>query len=177
MITFKLRFPKAEVPKWSSRYDAAQDEHLLNVIKPGVDRRGYLQRDEFLMVCRWKTPRSQPRCSRNDPQEIEAVTKIALSPATPDRLKIQILTLLSGVGWPTASVILHLFDAAHFPILDYRALWSLRRDLPSQYGYDFWHEYTQFTRALAVDVGCGMRTLDRALWQYSKENQLTGARD
>ncbi len=174
---FKLRVPKLDVPKWASRYDSAQDERLLKVIKPDVERRGYLERDEFLAVCRWKTPRSQSRCSRNDSDYIGAVTRIALSRTTPDRLKIQILTLLLGVGWPTASVILHLFDAEPFPILDYRALWSLTQNLPPQYSYDFWNEYTLFTRGLARKLGCDMRTLDRALWQYSKENQPSTSRD
>jgi hypothetical protein len=28
--------------------------------------------------------------------------------------------------------------------------------------------YTQFLRGVSVDAGVSMRTLDRALWQYSK---------
>ncbi len=80
--------------------------------------------------------------------------------------------MLAGVGWPTASVVQHVFDPLPFPIIDYRALWSLKQDVPTQYSYHFWHEYTVFTRALAAGIGCEMRTLDRALWQYSKERQI-----
>jgi hypothetical protein len=39
------------------------------------------------------------------------------------------------------------------------------------YEFSFWWEYTQFCRKLAAEAGVSMRTLDRALWQYSKENQ------
>jgi hypothetical protein len=168
---FKLRFPKSDIPKWAERYDYAQDGTFMSSIAASVKRRGYLKREEFLAVCKWKTPRSQPRCARNQPDCVARITRVALAPGTPDRLKIQVLTELSGVGWPTASVILHFFDREPFPILDYRALWSVGQGAPSRYTHDFWHEYTRFTRGLATKVGCDMRTLDRALWQYSKDNQ------
>ena len=175
-MKFKLRFPTSDVTKWALRYDYVQDEGFIARIKAPVRRRGYLQRAEFLAVCRWKTPRSQPLCARNDDDYVKAVTKVALAPTTPDHLKLQTLLMLSGVGWPTASVILHMFDGKPFPILDYRALWSVTRKVPSRYGSEFWREYTRFTRALAKRAGCDMRTLDRALWQYSKERQPAASR-
>lgn len=175
-MKFKLRFPMSDVTKWALRYDDAQDERIIARINAHAKRRGYLERDEFLAVCKWKTPRSQPLCARNNGDYVEAVTKVALARTTPDHLKIQTLLMLSGVGWPTASVILHMFDARPFPILDYRALWSVTQDVPSKYGSEFWREYTLFTRGLARKVGCDMRTLDRALWQYSKESQPAASR-
>lgn len=81
------------------------------------------------------------------------------------------LTLLSGVGWPTASVILHLCHREPHPILDFRALWSLSCSVRSRYDYPFYAAYAAFTRALCKRIGCDSRTLDRALWQYSKECQ------
>lgn len=168
---FKLRFPKSEVRKWASRYVYPGEDHLIQKLLPPARQRGYLKKEEFLAVCRWKTPRSQPRAATNEPDYLKSVTDIALKEETPDRLKIEILTLLSGVGWPTASVILHLCDHKPYPILDFRALWSLRCKVPSEYGYALWREYTEYTRALSTELGCDMRTLDRALWQYSKERQ------
>jgi hypothetical protein len=59
-----------------------------------------------------------------------------------------------------------------YPILDYRALGSLVHDKPpAVYTFDFWWEYVQFCRRLAAELGCSMRVLGRALWQFSKENQ------
>jgi len=56
--------------------------------------------------------------------------------------------------------------------MDYRALWSLGiEETAAFYNYDFWWEYVQFSRELAGKVGVSIRELDRALWQYSKENQ------
>jgi len=172
-MVFKLRFPRADVLKWASRYEETPGERAIERLGARAQRRGYLERDEFLALCYWKSPRSQPHCTANSAYSIEFCTRSALSHDTPDELKILFLTSLSGVGWPTASVILHLCDVAPFPILDVRALWSLSHDVRGRYTRPLWHEYTLFTRRLAQKVGCNMRTLDRALWQYSKERQIT----
>jgi hypothetical protein len=72
---------------------------------------------------------------------------------------------------PTASVLLHLARQT-YPIIDYRALWSLGIDPPpAYYSFEFWWKYTRACRSLADEAGVSMRTLDRALWQYSKELQ------
>ena len=76
------------------------------------------------------------------------------------------------MSWPTASVILHLFHRDPYPILDYRALWSVSLEVPGQYTFSFWWSYVEFCRSLAASAELDMRTLDRALWQFSKENQL-----
>lgn len=99
------------------------------------------------------------------------VTGAALA-ARDERFKIEVLTLLTGVGWPTASVILHFCDRGRYPILDFRALWSLGLARPpAVYGFPFWDAYCRCTRDLADSTGVGMRVLDRALWAYSRENQ------
>lgn len=98
------------------------------------------------------------------------MTAAALS--TPDeRLRVDVLRLLSGVAWPTASVILHWGHTEPYPILDFRAVWSLGLDALPPYDFPFWQAHTAYCRALASGVGVGMRELDRALWQYSKEHQ------
>ena len=89
-----------------------------------------------------------------------------------DRLRIEVLTLLNGVSWPTASVLLHVGHADRDPILDFRALWSLGVEgLPNQYTFPIWWSYVQVCRELAASAAVSMRTLDRALWQFSKEHQ------
>jgi hypothetical protein len=82
-----------------------------------------------------------------------------------------VLRSLAGVEWPTASVILHFCDRRPYPILDYRALWSLGYRKPPAYTFAFWMAYTRFTRELSQATGHSMRTVDKALWQYSKEHQ------
>jgi hypothetical protein len=68
--------------------------------------------------------------------------------------------------------MLHFAHRDLYPILDFRALWSLGHEKPPAfYTFDFWWEYVQSCRARAKECGVSMRVLDRALWQFSKENQ------
>ena len=121
-------------------------------------------------MAEWKTPRSRPRCEANDADYVEEVTRAAFGSKN-ERFKIDALRLLSGVEWPTASVLLHFCDEGRYPILDVRALWSLGIRKAPSYGFAFWREYTNFLRGVSSDATVSMRTLDRALWQYSKERQ------
>jgi hypothetical protein len=167
---FKLRFPPSEIPHWASRYAYAGEDRTVDTVGRSVQSRGYLKRQEFLRLCRWKTPRSQPRCARNPASLVREATEIAL--ATDDeRAKMYVLRSLAGVEWPTASVILHFCDRRPYPILDYRALWSLGYRKPPAYTFAFWMAYTRFTRELSQATGHSMRTVDKALWRYSKEHQ------
>ena len=165
---FQLRFPAQQIDHWSERYE--YDDQAAIAVVPAAKQRGSLTKEEFLAVCHWKSPRTQPRCRTNSAEFIEHTTRCALSSAS-EQLRIEVLTLLRGVSWPTASVILHFFHSEQYPIVDFRALWSLNCDVPAQYEYPFWQEYTQYCRNLAKESGASMRKLDRALWQYSKEHQ------
>lgn len=106
----------------------------------------------------------------NTSEQVREATQIALATAD-EQAKMYVLRSLVGVGWPTASVILHFCDEQPYPILDYRALWSLGFARPPAYTFAFWSAYTDFVRQLAQSTGHDMRTVDRALWQFSKARQ------
>lgn len=167
---FRLRFPERDILTWSSRYDYKPDPTIENQIVPRVKESGYLTRPGFLTICHWKSPRSQPRCASNPPGFIEEVSRVALS-TSDERLRIEVWTLLNGVNWPTASTLLFWLHREEYPILDFRALWSLGYAKPPRYNFTFWSAYVDFCRSLARECGVKVRTLDRALWQYSKEKQ------
>lgn len=168
-MRFRLRCPIPRLPLYAARYDASVDAEIETRVAPAAKRQGFLTREQFLVLAGWKTPRSRPRCEANDAAFVEEATRNALASRN-ERFKIESLRLLSGVDWPTASVILHFCDERPYPVLDVRALWSL--GVPkARYGFEFWSAYVAFTRSLAEEAGISMRTLDRALWQYSKERQ------
>jgi hypothetical protein len=174
MTVFQLQFDEQEILELASRYVYPKEPDIVERVAPAARKRGYLSKGEFLEICEWKTPRSKPRCRENRVAFIKEVTHIALSTSN-EELKIRILLLLSGVSWPTASVILHFCDRGRYPILDYRALWSLGVDPPPVYDFPFWSKYSVFVRGLANRTGHSMRVIDKALWQYSKENQKNRA--
>ena len=167
---FRLRFPTSEVMYWAGRYSYADDAEV-EAIGRAAAKRGWYTRAEFLAVTRWKTQRTKSRCENNDEASVEATTRLALS--TPDeRIRIEAFTRLHGVAYPTASVLLHFARPDQYPIIDFRALWSLGWDSPpTSYTFQFWWDYTLACRSLAKKAGVLVRTLDRALWQYSKEHQ------
>jgi hypothetical protein len=173
----QLRFPTSSFQELSDRYVAdlrPRDRRLTDAITqqvfPSYGQKGYLTKDEFLTVCEWKTPRSKSRCDANDASLIREISSLVRTTKS-ERLRIQIWTLLAGVKWPTASVFLHFAFADRYPILDFRALWSLSVEVPSQYTFPFWWRYTEFCRELASQTGVTLRVLDQALWQYSKLHQ------
>jgi hypothetical protein len=170
MPSFRLCIADADLLHWAGRYSYPGEAEIEERIAPVARDRGFLTREDFLALCRWKTPRSQPRCAENRDELVHEVTRIALS-ATDDEIKIRALLMLAGVSWPTASVILHFCDRGRYPVLDIRALWSVGvRRLPA-YTFPLWWEYTCFVRSIQNRTGLAMRTIDRALWQYSKERQ------
>ena len=171
MSRFQLRFDWEKIPELASRYFYPDEDRIMNEIGPRAKSRGYFTKDEFQDICRWKTPRSQSRVNANPGKFIEEATRIALSTAF-EEMRIGVLTLLRGVLMPTASVVLHFAHKDPYPIIDFRALWSLGIDnQPQFYTFGYWWEYTVFCRELAERFNVSMRDLDRALWQYSKENQ------
>jgi len=172
---FKLRFPERDIRLWASRYSDPAEPPIEDQVAPRARKRKYLDRDGFLAICAWKSPRTKSRCASNTTRMIEDTTRIALSTEN-EQLAIEVLTLLKGVSWPTASVILHFCRDGVYPILDFRALWSLRCEVPPQYDCDFWWSFTEYFRALAHRTDLDARMLDRALWQFSKERQTVPAR-
>lgn len=177
-MEYERRFKPEQIKALADRYTSCQKEsekeaerRIENEIVPAVKARGYYTKPEFLELCRWKTPRSQPHCAANDDVAIEDVTSLALKTKS-ERLRIEVLTALEGVGWPTASVLLHFGHSERYPILDFRALWSLSIPQPkSEYTFPFWMSYVQACRRIALQCSVEMRALDRALWQYSADNQ------
>ena len=120
---FHLRFATQDVRKWALRYASDDDQPVVR-LGAAARARGHLNDEDLRVLARWKTPRSASRIARNGAEFVRDTTRVALSTGG-ERLRIEVLTLLDGVDWPTASVILHFAHAQRYPILDYRALWSI----------------------------------------------------
>ena len=175
VATFELQFPPSGIAALASRFPD-QDDAAFRAGSAAVRRRGYYTRGEFLGVCRWKTPRSAPRVASNAAGSIRSATTRALG-TVDERGRMQALLELRGVGVPTASTLLYFAFPESYPILDIRALESLGVKARSVYPVGFWLEYLAACRGLADRHGVDLRTLDKALWQHSKERSArAGAR-
>ncbi len=165
---YQLNFDPFDIPFWASRYVIVRDEDVEKLAR-GIMARGFLTKKELIAICRWKTPNSVPQVSSNSAEYVEAATFTALS--TPyEKMRIEVLMSLNGVSWSNSSAVLHYGHQADYPIIDYRSLGCLIvNPVPTSF-YDLWWGYTRFCRQLIEQVGVSMRTLDRALQQYFREN-------
>ena len=171
MRAFALQFPIERVPEYAARFPSADDDDAL-AIGRAARKRGHYTLEEFRNVCRWKTPRSAPLVARNNAEDVIASTAVALSATTSERERIDALRSLHGVGWPTASVLLHLAYPDRYPILDKRVVDALGVRAPSTYSFRFWEAFLSAWRELAEQAGVDGRTFDQALWQWSKEQDV-----
>ena len=167
--------PDFDVAAWARKFDAdvsdatrAHDGLIEREVAPRVRAAGFATRDDLLALCRWKSPRALPRCAANRADYVEAITRAAFGSAH-ERVRVEALTLLAGVGWPMASVLLHFGHRDPYPILDVRAFAALGRPLPALHSFAVWWPYVERCRALADQYGVDMRTLDKALWRYDKD--------
>ena len=168
----RLRFALSEVQHWSDIYDYPAPDKPIRAIGATAGRRGWYTRDEFLTVMRWKAgERTQSLCEENSETAVVEATRLALA-TTDERQRMRALTDLTGVALRSASALLHFARPKSYPILDFRALWSLGIDKrPRSYSFTLWGDYVLTCRSLAKEAGVSLRTLDRALWKYSKDNQ------
>ena len=170
MSDMKLRFKESEISHIAESYKYPRKETQLLELREAVQREGFLNKSQLKLIAQWKAPRSAGHVEKNAQDYIREITGYAFK-ARDERSRIELLTLLDGVAWPTASVILHLFHADPYPILDFRALWSVNLAVPKQYGFSFWWPYVEYCRKVAARNRVNMRILDRAMWQYSKKYQ------
>ena len=171
-----LRFCESAIDYWTNHYTERQreenrmrEQHLID-LRCDVLARGYLTKQELHTIARWKSPRRAALTVENTDDFITQITEEAFT-STDDRTKLLTLTQLQGIGQPTASAILHLYDQRDYPILDIHALWSVGRQWKKRTSYPFWPEYIEFCRDLASRNNICMRHLDRALWRFSFDHR------
>jgi hypothetical protein len=167
MPRFELQFPPEQIEALASRFPETDDARYRAAGAAALSR-GYYRRDEFIAVCRWKTPRSGPKVAANTAKTVARLTGRAFTTSDEAR-RMEALLELAGVGVPTASTLLFFAFPGDYPILDVRALESLGTNPRSQYPISFWLDYLAVCRELASRHRVGVRTLDKALWQHSKE--------
>jgi len=168
---FELQFSPGEIEPLAERFGKT-DDAACQAAGAAARARGHYAREEFLTVCAWKTARSRSKVERNDAAAVESSTRRGLG-SSDERERMEALIGLVGVGVPTASTLLHFAYPEDYPILDVRALDSLGQMARSVYPVDFWLDYLQACRQLAKRHGVSIRTLDKALWQHSKEGGAT----
>ena len=173
-----MRLRTSDVLAYANAYpEREKDAHVIDrAARIREERRLHLE--DLCAVCDWKSRRSAGHARKNREEDVIEITSFALS-AKSEKARIEALQLLHGVNYPTASVILHLYHEEVYPILDFRAIWTLRLKQPSFYDFPYWMDFVSGWRGALAECrsshpNLSARDFDRALWQYSKKNQKDG---
>jgi hypothetical protein len=165
----KLRLNESDILNYAKSWSYSKDEKIvLNLIKP-IIKQQFITQDQLITISEWKSDRNT-NAARNDPAYVKEITKWCFSTKN-ERAKIEVLNILDGVDWPTASFILHLYHSDDYPVIDVRALWTCNMNPKLRPNYNFWNQYCLFVRGIQDRTGLDMRTIDKGLWQYSKQHQ------
>lgn len=169
--SFVLQFPPEEISNLAKRYlaqDSGQDDAAMEAGKRIAS--GDISRENLRVIFTWKTGgRGISRLDRNSEKEIADALRLA-NEAKFERSAIAVLCGLNGIEVPVASAVLTAMKPEMFTIIDFRALESLgETQRRTWYSIDFYLRYLQACREIAKQHNVSLRTLDRALWQWSKE--------
>ncbi len=159
--------------KWAQRYDKntkASDKEVEARMKELLKKQRFLRKHDLIEIGCWKSPRQKRRYANNDDITVKEITQFSFA-AKSEYARIGVLLALDGVFYPVASVLLHFAFPDKYPILDFRTLYSLGEEKPTSYNFEFWNSYCKKIQQLARELNLSIRTIDKALWQYSKENQ------
>lgn len=165
----QLRIPTDKLRYYLKRYDASADQKLED-IQLEAKSKGYMTKEQLHRLAQWKSPRRANLTLDNPEPLVQEITTFAFA-AKHEVSRIGALVLLNGVQYPTASVILHFCVDESYPILDFRAIYSLGLKQPYGYTPSYWINYVEICRKISQSNGLSVRELDMALWQYSREHQ------
>ncbi len=174
----------AFVTKWDGLHCAnrafrQREEPIFEGVGPAVRSRGYFTRDEFLAVACWSNSRPKLDYAANSETTVNAVTAKAIA-SQPQTRAEHLDSHLRGVRIRTATTLLSVFSPAEYAILDVRTVESLRH-LTSESGeaaiddvaISHWDRhywtYNELCRVHAARLAVPLRSLDRALIEWSKQ--------
>jgi len=170
----KLNINRKNIIAWSRKYDdrfkGTDAERMETRLKNVLQNQSYLDKPDFIELCMWKSPRPKKHYENNHPDLVKKITEISFGTKNEDE-RIKVLMELKGVSWPVASAILHFAFPDKYPILDFRVIWSLGWKDQTSYDIGYWKKYRRTILDIAKQVNLPIRIVDKALWEYSKQNQ------
>jgi hypothetical protein len=121
------------------------------------------------IIIEWKSARIAGLIEQNSDGDVAKALRFAADKRTSEQSAIDTLCGLKGVGIPVASAILMMVYPNQYTIIDFRALEALGVK-KGEDTVEFYIQYLRKCKELAQVHHIDLRTLDRALWQWSKEN-------
>ncbi len=164
---------RAWIESWSKRYDDAHQ--LEKAIEARIEKAvrqsfSYLTKDTLADIELWKWGRRVGLVDANEEEFVREVTRASFN-ANSERFKLEVLTLMNGVGIRMASTILAFRYPRRYTVMDWRAWKSLKSfqllDGEIEDTYYCWRRYNSVCQELAARNRVSLRKLDKALWQFN----------
>jgi hypothetical protein len=140
-------------------------------------RRGYLNRAELLLACRWKAPRAIHLARANSAALVRRQTGRALG-TRDERARLAELVALKGVSVAMASTVLTLLYPKRYAVIDIR-VWNVLHRAGAVHGNprgrafnpENWLAFLSVVRGLARRFRVSPRTIERTLFVAHREGQ------
>jgi hypothetical protein len=182
---FELQFNPQCIPSLAAQYlktgNGAEKDEAMATAGLAINK-GERTRKNLEEIYHWKSPRSVHRLAPNQCADIDRSLLQAIHAIQEhdDRAAITALIRtpereagLYGVRVPVASAILTAIAPKRFTVIDYKALGSLGCPQESP-GVGFYLAYLCACRRICQANQTCLRTLDRALWQWWKNQEQAG---
>ena len=179
---FQLQPAEAELQQLAEQYwqdSGEKDRELERIAFEAGEaiRNGDYTLTNLEAIVRWKSERAVHYLIGNSNEKIRRALAIAASPDSTTEAAVRALLELHGVDLLVASAILAAIFPERYTVLDYRALEALGH---ARHDVRFYEEYLDFCKRLAesnivrpqseLPAPTPLRTLDRALWEWSRSH-------
>jgi hypothetical protein len=179
---FQLQPAESELQELAERYwqKSGAKEHELE--KAAFEAGEAIRNGDYTLanleaIVRWKSERTVQYLIANSNEKIRRVLASVTAPGVSTESAVRSLLELQGVDLPVASAILAAIYPERYTVLDYRALEALGH---ARHDVHFYEEYLAFCKRLAesnivqpqseLPAPTPLRTLDRALWEWSRSH-------
>jgi hypothetical protein len=179
---FQLQPAEAELQDLAEQYwqTAGEKEHELEkaAFEAGeAIRNGDYSLANLEAIVRWKSERAVQVLIGNSNEKIRRALAVATSPESSTEAAVKALLDLHGIDIALASAVLAAIFPERYTALDYRTLEALGH---ARHDVRFYEEYLAFCKRLAesnivtpqseLPAPTPLRTLDRALWEWSRSH-------
>ena len=161
------------VAEYNSKELTTLESYLFEKLSPKIAEQGFINQEQFLKICEWKTTRTKTLTRQNLEEDIIEISTQAFSCS--NHLRVKFLTLLQGVAVPTASAILSVWSPSSFTVYDFRvlsAIGKLEHKLltftPHEAEKINYLPYLNLAKAISDDLGVSLRDLDKCFWIFDK---------
>jgi len=179
---FQLQPAEAELQDLAEQYWQTSGEKEHELEKAAFEAGDAIRNGDYSLanleaIVRWKSERAVQVLIGNSNETIRRALALAASPESTTETAVNALTELHGIDIVLASAVLAAIFPERYTVLDFRTLEALGH---ARHNVRFYEEYLAFCKRLAesnivtpqseLPAPTPLRTIDRALWEWSRSH-------